>query len=279
MIPIVAELVEHVLAAGIHAEKPVQSVLRFVEHIGHSVRSRKAARVELVAESLRIVAVRHQHHERRVGGRRDVLEIIGCVRPSARDVDELVRACRVIDDATVEPVNRILHDGVEPGALLPHVHKQGISRAVVRIRVDEDWRGCGATGYESVATRFPESGEVEPVSGRARSERACRNRSLRSEHYTAFVILKRECWYRHRLERAGNRGLGTERDVTELIDADPGSLGRLRAQRNRSEKAQCKQDFSHGIDSSTRLLPNASMLNETARILPATAPRTTARAS
>jgi hypothetical protein len=76
VVAVICDLIEHVFAAGIHAKKPVESVSGFVEYIRDSVCTGETACVEFIAERFWIIAVRHQHHERRVRGCRYVLEII-----------------------------------------------------------------------------------------------------------------------------------------------------------------------------------------------------------
>jgi hypothetical protein len=68
-----------------------------------------------------MIALRHQHHERRVGGSRHVLQIVGSVRPATRNRDELACPRGVIDQQAIFFVNRITEERIVPRPLLAHV--------------------------------------------------------------------------------------------------------------------------------------------------------------
>ena len=126
VIAIVGELVEHRRRRRETCATSQSSPCRASSRTsGMPLAPGSAVRLEPVAERPRVVAIRHQHHEGRVRRRRDVLEVVGGVGPSAAHGHELAGARRVDDDA-VARVHRVAEHRVAAGALLAHVVQQRV---------------------------------------------------------------------------------------------------------------------------------------------------------
>jgi hypothetical protein len=208
---------------------PGEPVARLVEHVGDAVRAGETARIVRVAERAGRVAPRRQEEIRRVRRRRDVLQVVGGVGPSAAHRNEAPGARRVVDDDPVLRMDGVAEERIPSRALLTHVDQQRVGDAAVDAPVDADV-GDGDRRRDAVAPLGADAAEVEPPGGDARSERrrgACRGGSdHRRVVFVDDVEVAGEGGERRRIEHAEHGDLGPVGEVAELVDAQHGARGR-----------------------------------------------------
>ena len=164
MVAVVSDLVEHQVFLRVHLERPVESPAGFVDDVGDPVGTRHAVGIVLVAEGLRVLLVGKEHLEDGVERRGGILQVVGCIVPSAYYVDVLALQAPVVGpgDESVVDVAGILQVGVPAAALLAQVVQQEVGRTVIDLRADAEAGRFYSPGFEVVGSRGLEVGEIQP---------------------------------------------------------------------------------------------------------------------
>src|SRR5690606_31069882 len=111
--------------------------------------------------------------ERRRGGRRGILEIVGGIGPAAGDGNELAFARVVYEDGVRAVVDAVGEEWIEAGPLLAQVVEQGVGHGTIDVGADNELGRLGIARDDAVTAGRTQRVEGESGRGRAGAELPC----------------------------------------------------------------------------------------------------------
>ena len=125
MIAVIGNLVIKLIRRRMKPQHPIQTPTRFVQQIRNPIRHRLPQRIHRSPKTACGLAsfpqlIRQQHLRRRIARRKQILQLIARIMPTAAGIHIAAGRHRPIDRPAIERMAHGIDPGVVPTPLLPH---------------------------------------------------------------------------------------------------------------------------------------------------------------